>query len=241
MRRGVMKNSYMKNWVLAVIALIFPLLAQAQGSARKIEFTCIAWNGVPAETLFYWDGKKHQPIELKKYKRTDTYVTQGERFNLFLEQMGDDGEKVYQVIASAPFASDTKKMLYVLKHGQSNGKFALQIMGMNDAQSVFPRGGFRFVNFTKDKKLVLFEGKKLSIAPGASKIVKASGPEQGGFMPFLIGNHKGEKVFETQIYRQPAGRKMVFIGPSRNGRKMPTVKYFTDIVRANVDGQAASQ
>lgn len=210
---------------------VLTMRAQPSGGQREVEFSCISWNGLPSETLYYWDGSAHQPVELKKYKHSPAYKTVGDQFYLFVERTNRAGEKVYQRLARAPFAKESSKMLYVIKHRGKGEGLKVQIMGIDDSLAAFPKGSFRFINLMNHKIMLRFDDKRINLASRRSRVVSVNGSVLGGYMPFLVGNKQGEIILETQIFHQPAGRKLVFIGPSDRGRVKPTVKYFTEIVR----------
>ena len=54
--------------------------------------------------------------------------------------------------------------------------------------------------------------------------------KNGGFMPFVINDTKGKRIFGTRLFGQPSGRELVFIIPPRQKGAMPRVKFVSQLL-----------
>jgi hypothetical protein len=112
-------------------------------------------------------------------------------------------------------------MLFLVDPVPNATGLPLRLFGVNDALDVFPPGTFRFFNFSTAELRVKFAGQATRLPAGAMSLVKSNVAENGGFIPFLIGDPQGEVVFETRLFSQPTGRDMVFIGaPAQPGGRV---------------------
>ena len=111
-----------------------------------------------------------------------------------------------------------------------------RVFTMDDSLTAFPRGAFRFANFYKQVLYVKCGNTIKKIPPNQLTVVRAINQPRGGFVPFLIADDKGKKIFGTRIFGQPAGRELVFISPPEKRGGVPRVKFVSQLLAPPVPG-----
>lgn len=211
------------------IACLFLMVAApsqlpAQSAAEKstAEFCGVVWEPLPMAAIFYRDGKSYLPLELSPGSRSQLYpLKEGNALELFEKVTAADGAATYKLVGKAPLVTGARRMLFLIDHAPNATGLPLRLYGVNDALDVFPPGTLRFFNFSNAELQVKFAGQASKLTAGAMSLVKSNVPENGGFIPFLIGDPKGEVIFETRLFSQPSGRDMVFIGaPAQPGGRV---------------------
>ena len=199
------------------------LHAQSAGAKTAVEFCCVIWEPLPITAVFYRDGKSFLPLEFFPGNRSQLYpLKQGNALELFEKVTAADGEPTYKLVGKAPLVTGARRMLFLVDHVANASGLPLRLYGVNDALDVFPPGTIRFFNFSPTELQVKFAGQASKLPAGEMSLVKSNVSENGGFIPFLIANPKGEMIFETRLFSQPSGRDMVFIGaPALPGRRVP--------------------
>lgn len=204
--------------------LACPQQMHAQSAAAKpaVEFCCVIWEPLPITAVFYRDGKSFLPLEFSPGNRSRYYpLKDGNALELFEKVTAADGELTYKLVGETPLIASARRMLFLVNPVPNATGLPLRLYGVNDALDVFPPGTIRFFNFSPTQLQVKFAGQASKLPAGEMSLVKSNASENGGFIPFLIGNPKGEVIFETRLFSQPTGRDMVFIGaPAKPGERV---------------------
>ena len=208
-------------WILLLAACSTPLLAQSGTGRAAVEFCCVIWEPLPITEVFYQDGDSYLPLEFSPDQRSEFYpMKNGGALKLYKKESGADGAFRYILVGKAPLVPKTRRMLFVVSPVPGTTGLPLGLYGVDDSLNAFPPGTSRFFNFSTTALQVRFGGKSSKLPAGEVTVVKSGVAKSGGFIPFLIGDLKGEVVFETRLFSQPTGRDMVFIGapPKPGGR-----------------------
>lgn len=204
--------------------LACPLHLHAQSAAAKptVEFCGVVWEPLPITAVFYRDGKSYLPLEFSPGNRSQLYpLKEGSALELFEKVTTADGAVTYKLLGKAPLVAGARRMLFLVDPVVNPSGLPLRLYGVNDALDVFPAGTIRFFNFSTAELQVKFAGQVSKLPAGKMSLVKSNVSESGGFIPFLIGDPKGEVVFETRLFSQPTGRDMVFISaPAQPGGRV---------------------
>lgn len=210
--------------VCAVLLAMFPICSRAQSAAENsaLEFCGAVWEPLPITEIFYRDEKNYLPLEFCPGSRSQLYpLKAGSALELFERGTTADGASTYKLIGKAPLVAGARRMLFLIDQVPNATGLPLRLFGVNDALDVFPPGTIRFFNFSNAELQVKFAGQANKLTAGAMSLIKSNVPENGGFIPFLIVDPKGEVVFETRLFSQPTGRDMVFIGaPAQPGGRV---------------------
>lgn len=198
----------------------------------KKSFSCLYWEGKPKEELFYRHGESMKPLEFSQATRSKLAELPGassfELFRRTAEPKEDD--LPFERLASAAIPSGAIRVLFLVIPFETEAGSSYRIVAMDDSLNAFPRGSFRFANFTSQPLQVSLDGKRQRI-PSKELVVVTPKPRQnGGFLPFLIGNAKGETLFGTRLFGQPDGRELVFITPPLRQGGKPRVKFISQLV-----------
>lgn len=210
-----MKINPLISMVCVILSLTFPTLLRAQSDSgkRAVEFCCVVWEPLPITAVFYRDGKSYLPLEFSPGSRSKIYpMKEARALELFEKSVGSDGAPAYKLVGKAPLVAGARQMIFIVDPVPNANGLPLRLFGMNDALDVFPPGTFRFLNFSTAALQVKFGGQVNPLPAGKISVVKSNVSKNGGFIPFLIGDPKGEVVFETRLCSQSTGRDMVFIG-----------------------------
>jgi len=234
------------RFLLAACALLlatYPAPLHAQASGKPIgEFCCVVLDPLPMTAVFYRDGKNYLPLEFSPGSRSQRYpLKEAGPLELYEKAVGKDGELIYKLVGKAPLVAGARRMLFLVDHVANPSGLPLRLYGVNDALDVFPPGTIRFFNFSTAALQVKFGEQVSKLPAGEISVVKSNVSENGGFIPFLIGDPKGEVVFETRLFSQPTGRDMVFIGaPAQPGGRVP-VKVLPQLIAPEPPQPAGSQ
>ena len=221
-----------------------PSQLHAQSAAAKptVEFCCVVWEPLPITEVFYRDGKSYLPLEFFPGNRSQLYtLKEGNALELFEKVTAADGAFTYKLVGKAPLVAGARRMLFLVDPVANASGLPLRLYGVNDALDVFPPGTMRFFNFSTAELQVKFAGQVSKLTAGGMSLVKSNVSEEGGFIPFLIGDPNGEVVFETRLFSQPSGRDMVFIGaPAQPGGRV-LVKVLPQLVSPEPPQPAGQQ
>jgi len=234
-----MKSDYPMPTRRIILVLLASLLAGTVGLAqettkkkRKPTFSVLYWEGRPKEELFYRQGESMLPLEFPQAARSKNFDLPGTpSFELFRrEPEVEEGQPPFKLLASAVIPSGAKQVLFLVIPFEREGAMTYRIVAMDDSLQAFPRGSFRFANFTPATLLVNFDGQGKKL-PSREIVVMTPKPKPGGgFMPFRIGSSAGETLFGTRLFGQPDGRELVFITPPLKAGGMPRVKFISQLV-----------
>ena len=224
---------YRSNTLLALLAAFFYFVGSssaAEPSKRGgITFTVIALSTLPYENLYYRNGQKVTPIEIRKGRRSESYSLASAEFIELLTDH-EDPELQYRLIGKAPLITGSSKMLYFLKDVGSNdaGKLPVALFGLDDSEITFPDSSFRFINFINAPLLIEFDNERFGMKPGQSKISKLDLPAGGEFTSFIVKDIEERTLGGTRLFSHAASREMVLIFPPKEGKKRLDIRYFSD-------------
>jgi len=222
--------------------LVPKLMAEAEGgqteqqlSADKkgAKFTCLYWEGTPAESLYYRSGEDFRLLEFNKAIRSKNFPLKTmAAFELYRDTANPkDDQPPYELITKATIPSGTSQVLFLVIPFKNEKGITYRVVAMDDSLKAFPRGTFRFANFTSQMLLVKFAGKVEKLPASKMTVISCNPGEAGGFRPFIIGNAKGKQVFGTKLFGQASGRELVFISPpERRGSDSPRVKFISQLI-----------
>jgi len=224
---------YRSNTLLALLAAFFYFVgsssAEEPSKRGGITFTVISLSNLPYENLYYRNGKKFTPIEVRKSKRSKPYpLSSAEFIELFTDH--EDPELKYRLIGKASLITGTSQILYFLRENGSNkeGALPLGLFGVDDSEATFPDSSFRFINFINAPLLIEFDKKRFGMKPGQSKVQKLNLTEAGGFTPFIVKDIEEVILGGTRLFSHAASREMVLIFPPKKGKKRLDIRYFSD-------------
>ena len=221
-----MKTQSLLLLLFALFSCALPVALQAQdespGDSGSIQFSCVVWEPLPITAVFYRDGKSYLPLEFFPGNRSQLYpLKDGNALELYKKVTAADGAVTYQLVGRAPLVAGARRMLFLVDPVGKASRLPLRLYGVNDALDVFPPGTIRFFNFSATELQVKFAGQASKLPRGKMSLVKSNVSENGGFIPFLIGDPKGAVLFETRLFSQPTGRDMVFISaPAQPGDRL---------------------
>jgi hypothetical protein len=215
--------------LLCAITFVSDASAQAKVQRGRVTFTMIAVADLPYENLYYRDGQKVIPIELRKGRRSEPYTLSSAEFIELLTDH-EDPELRYRLIGKAPLVTGTSQMLYFLKEKGSIQPNAVPVgmFGIDDSEGTFPDSSYRFINFINAPLSIEFNKEPFEMKPGQSVVRKLNLTEAGSFTPFLVKDLQGKVLGGTRLFSHAASRKMVLIFPPKQGAKRLDIRYFSD-------------
>jgi hypothetical protein len=221
-----MKTQSLLRLLFALFSFALPVALQAKEKSPaysgSIQFSCAVWEKLTYPELFYRDGKSYLPLEFFPGNRSQLYpLKDGNALELFEKITAEDGAITYKLVGKAPLIAGARRMLFLVNPVPNAAGLPLRLYGVNDALDVFPPGTIRVINFSSAELQVKFADQASKLPRGGMSLVKSNVSENGGFIPFLIGDPKGAVLFETRLFSQPTGRDMVFIGaPAKPGDRL---------------------
>ena len=224
--------------LLFASALLVSVQAQDSSGRSGVQFTCVTWDNLPYEELFYRDGEDGLPISIGKGVRSDPYPLKTQpALQLYIKATDEDGDTAYELVGQAPLASGAERTLFIIEKNEKDSGLPLRVLSMDDSLRSFPMGAFRFVNSTRTSLKVEFGGSTNTVVPNQITMVPANAPKLGGFLPFLVKGMNNKVIFETRLFGQPRGRKMVFIlPPSRTGGRVK-VRFLPEIIPLPIESE----
>ncbi len=229
----------MRPIILSLICLscllgCFPCHGQnAEKEKSPVKFSCLYWEGLPPEDLYYREKKTFHQLTFKKASRSNHLHLKGmEFFELHRKVENPDPEKdtpPYQLLTKVKIPA-SKEVLFLVIPFKRESAVYYRVFTMDDSLKAFPRGAFRFANFYKKMLYVKCGDTVKKILPNQLTVVRSSNKPNGGFVPFLIADDKGKKIFGTRIFGQPAGRELIFISPPEKKGGVPRVKFVSQLV-----------
>jgi hypothetical protein len=204
----------------------------ARGKKKPV-FTCLYWEGLPKETLYYRVGEEFLSINFQDSIRSQEYPLKAMKsFQLYRDAKDPkDGVPPYDLLSTTAIPANSKQVLFLVIPFQKNAEISYQVVAMDDSLDAFPRGTFRFANFTRQTLLVKFAGEIKKIPASKMTEMSCKPGKGGGFRPFIIGNAKGKQIFGTRLFGQPSGRELVFISPPlRRDSNSPRVKFISQLI-----------
>ena len=212
------------------------LCAQQQEKKKGVQFSCMLWEGPLPQKIYYQDGEDYREVVPYTSSRSlPHWLKKSKEFRLFtMSQLeakdGKEQEPVYTLVGQSKLLPGISPILFLLIPSQGEEGFKIRILALDDSLEGFPAGSFRFANFSAADLMVKFAGAVKKIPAREMTIMQSKIGKNGGMVPFLIGNEKGEKVFETRLFAQASGREIVFIGPPKKEGGLPSVRFLPQLL-----------
>ena len=210
--------------------------AQQQEKKKGVQFSCMLWEGPLPQKIYYQDGEDYREIIPYTSSRSlPHWLKKSKEFRLFTMSQpeakdGKEQEPVYTLVGQSKLLPGISPILFLLIPSQGEDGFKIRIMALDDSLEGFPAGSFRFANFSAADLKVKFAGAVKEIPAREMTIMQSKIGNNGGLVPFLIGNENGEKVFETRLFAQASGREIVFIGPPKKEGGLPSVRFLPQLL-----------
>jgi hypothetical protein len=203
--------------------------------AAPFQFSCVVWKDLPYPELLYRQGEEFLPLELPPRQRSQMYPLKGQEvLELYVAKDMPDGKPGHELVGKAALRPETGRMLFMIQESEDKAALPLSVYGLDDSLKGFPMGSFRFLNFTKIPLQVEIAGVTDNLPPARDKVVTPDIPKLGGFLPFYIRDAKGNIGFQTRLFGQPRGRKMVIIVPPKNESENLAVLFLPEIIALEV-------
>ncbi|WPJ96208.1 hypothetical protein SH580_00645 [Coraliomargarita algicola] len=232
------KNTARPPYFITVVLLLVLFFARTEMSAQTakekpsvVNFTCVSWDKLSYDELYYRQGKEYIPLEVIPYRRSTAYKVKGmSHLELFIKGVDAKGKPNYQLVGQAAMLPDTRRMLFFLVERPDQPEMPIQIVGMDDSLKAFPRGAFRFFNMSNAALTIGF-GDQIELIPArATRMLEPEIEANGSFIPFIVANDENEKIYETRLIGQTTGRMMVFIMPPTASYDRVSVKFISQTV-----------
>ena len=221
--------------ILFMTATLMPVFGQSTKAPAPMEFSCVVWKDLPYPELLYRQGKEFLPLELPPRQRSQMYLHKDqEAFELYIAKDLPDGKPGHELVGKAVLRPGTGRMLFMIQEAADKTGLPLTVYGLDDSLSEFPMGSFRFLNFTKIPLEVEIAGVTDNLPPQRNKVITPEIPKLGGFLPFVIRDVKGNIGFQTRLFGQPRGRKMVIIVPPKKESENLSVLFLPEIISLEV-------
>jgi len=210
--------------------------AQQQEKKKGVQFSCMLWEGPLPQKIYYQDGEDYREIIPYTSSRSlPHWLKKSKEFRLFTMSQpeakdGKEQEPVYTLVGQSKLLPGISPILFLLIPSQGEEGFKIRILALDDSLEGFPAGSFRFANFSAADLKVKFAGAVKEIPAREMTIMQSKIGNNGGLVPFLIGNENGEKVFETRLFAQASGREIVFIGPPKKEGGLPSVRFLPQLL-----------
>ena len=210
--------------------------AQQQEKKKGVQFSCMLWEGPLPQKIYYQDGEDYREVVPYTSSRSlPHWLKKSKEFRLFTMSQpeakdGKEQEPVYTLVGQSKLLPGISPILFLLIPSQGEDGFKIRILALDDSLEGFPAGSFRFANFSAADLMVKFAGAVKKIPAREMTIMQSKIGNNGGMVPFLIGNEKGEKVFETRLFAQASGREIVFIGPPKKEGGLPSVRFLPQLL-----------
>ncbi len=209
--------------------------AQAEQEPVKepyLQFTCMLWEGPLESQLFYRDGERYIPVTPFTESRSKAHFLKFSReFSLHVKhQVEEQEEAIYRLVGTSPLLTGTRRILFLLFKQEPEDGIEFRILPFDDSLAGFPAGTFRFMNMSAKELRVKFADETRKIPASKMTLMNSDVSSDGGLIPFLIGDARGRKIFETRLFAQPTGREIVFIGPPKEGEELPSVRFLSQLL-----------
>lgn len=235
---------------------------EAEVQAPRIEFSCLHWDGIPEEKLYYREGEHFHLLELRNGARSETRPLKGmTNFELYAEAVNPgEGEGPFKLLGKVAIPPDVRDVLFYIIADREEEQTRYQLVAMDDSHKAFPRGYFRFVNLSGRELSVEFSGAVRDLAADQIAEMPYKILDGGGtFVPCIIRaavneqaaaaeNEKGDEqgqepagkakdpdkiIFGTRLFGQPSGRELMIIRPSpMKGSDRLKLKFYTQLIAA---------
>ena len=213
-----------KNVILSWLLTAFVALSGAgtlgAQTEKGVQFSCVIWQPLKFDELFYQDKNQYLPLILKKGTRSQPQkFSSSQPLRIFIRKEVD-GKTVYELVGEGKAPSKSRRLLFLIGENTIPSGLPLQVIGVDDSTESFPPGTYKFMNFTTATLEIEIFGTKERIAPKAISVVKPNIPENGGFLPFYVRSNPKTIIYKTRLLSQRGERKMVFLFPGSKKRPL---------------------
>lgn len=195
-----------------------PSKSQNADAGSPLVFTCVIFDPLPIEPLFYRDGKTQTPIVPRTMRRSLPYKLGPEtRFDLLTTETLQDGSTGYKIVGTAPIPQGVSRVMFLIEPKPQRGPndLPLNILAVEDSLERFPPGAFRYANATPIPLRIEFGGVAASASPGETVLIKPRALE-AGYYPVKIFDASGQVIFQSRFFWEPVVREYVIIKPGAN-------------------------
>lgn len=234
-----MKSNTMTRAIRKLLAFLpaaygMALASAAPEAARTIEFTCAQFDALPYEQLFYRQGEKAAPLQLRATRRSLPHkLLACDSFEVMIPENKPDGSPGFKVIGATPLPAGAKRVMFLLlpKPDPQPGEHPLRIMALDDSTAHFPSGSFRFANATGIPLHIKFGSTGQNVAVGGILTLKPSSTTEG-FLPVVIYEKSGKNLFQTRVFWEAAAREFVMITPPSAPGSPLNLQFISEVVPA---------
>ena len=205
--------------------------------ARAVNFTCVTWDSLPDEEVFFRKGSVYERVQIgfKRRSKIQDLAPGSEFFELFRKVVSADGNVDYQLIGRTANVSGTDRALFFIQlFAESGQPSRLGLFGIDDSLSTFPVGSFRFFNATGENLQVLLNRSKAQVPAQGMTVVQPELPAAGGFMPVYIGDADANVIYESRFFAQPRGRKLVIIRPPEESGRRIRLRFLSEMISSSL-------
>jgi hypothetical protein len=230
--------------LLIILLVLLPAAAMAQKRASKHTCRILFFDAPPdaPKTLYLFDGKASQEIELPKMNFSPVYELPAGPLNLrLLPEPPVDPKKIP---ADAPSGQVTEKVLdfYLLVTSDPENKVAPVRMQVIDAGSdKLKLGQMLWFNLTPNTIGGVVGTQRLLVKPNCRQVTGAPAPAAGEYpIQLFFQIPHDEHVYplcSTSWGHDPRSRNIIFIHPDP-GSRTPRVRGFTDFREPVMDSGA---
>ncbi len=205
--------------------------AQENSPSLNTEFSCVIWKKLPYDELYYRQGAEYLPLKLLANNRSQLYPLKGmEALELYIPGVDEKERPIHTLVGTGTFPLSANRVIFFIVESGKKARFPLRILGIDDSLEGFPPGTTRFVNMSNLGLKVGFGSSVTKLKPKAMATVESNAPSDGGFMPFIVTDDNGRRVYETRLMSQPNGRDMVFILPSERVARPISLKFVPQVI-----------
>jgi len=240
-----MKSHHSFSIVPFLVLVLFSLLsdqllagekAEEQQATKVIECSFIHWDDIPERKLYFRMGEEYHPIEFKRGKRAGMIsLKRMAKFEIF-RQLKDlaQGELPYEFLASVAVPAKINKALFVVIAPDNEDDGGHRVVVLDDSPDVFQSSTFLFVNLAGQMLNVDFAGESQDIESDKTRVMPSRVTENGGLVPFIVTDEKGQRIYENRFFCQRTARNVVFIAAPKDQRTGHRIKLWTQLLASEV-------
>lgn len=218
----MIQSKYLLRSILNYLLILFtlsPLSASAQTQDEDLnkKFSLAVLEKLAYDEIYFRYGSDFIPLKLYIGARSHLYdLKEIEALELYIPNIKEDAEIPYTLVGKSSFIKSSQQTLFLITNSKKkNSKFPLSLMALDDSLEAFPRGSFRFINFTSLSLKVLLNDRASSIQPNQITNISSRVDESGGLIPFVIGDSKNNILYKNRLFARTNNRKIVLITPPK--------------------------
>lgn len=220
--------------LLLALALLLPVLAQAQDSAEKRTCRIVFLNPPPAapQKLFLYDGITSREVELPQMNFSDVYqVAPGEITLRLLTKAVVKPEEVPAGAPSAKVAAGTVDFYLLATGDPSNTTVPVRMQVIDAGADKFKKGQMMWYNLSPNAMGGTVGSEKLAMKPQSRAVIDAPAKGSESYpvdLSYLIpGDPKFHSICQTKWTHDPRSRMVMFVYGGEDNR-VPQVAGFKD-------------